>query len=341
MSRNYGYQGFRPSATIVPPSLTPGTTLDSRDHKFANVGTGLVYTKAIPTRSRWGSTVTKEGMRNTVSKDYKVPDRRGVSSDFSSEASERIRPFLGQSMYLSTYTNPAEDLAQVRRYTSSPEPFEKAFYSRTSGGKLDVKILGDVLDEAMGGVAPDWVKGKCTAACHGVRSGCIDWDTFRSKLGQILEAAINEATPVGTNIPEWMVLSAKPVPKIISDVPLKSCYQCDMGGRGEGPQTRSYTYKAGMMSTSQDLFRGTTKDTYHIPGYSGHIPASRRNPVAITQGDAAAPRPSRESIAMNCNNEVAGYTGHVPRNLMNDRGTRLCGCDPQTTSGAAALHMML
>jgi hypothetical protein len=36
-----------------------------------------------------------------------------------------------------------------------------------------------------------------------------------------------------------------------------------------------------MAGTSNDLGEGTSKQSFHLPGYGGHIPANRKNPVCI------------------------------------------------------------
>jgi hypothetical protein len=47
---------------------------------------------------------------------------------------------------------------------------------------------------------------------------------------------------------------------------VESCYQTDLGVYGTVPKERALTYKRGMLSTTHDLYGGTTKGTYHIPG---------------------------------------------------------------------------
>lgn len=342
MPGNSGYQGFTPHYAIVPPSLKPGETLISRATKFRDAGSGLVYGRPPPMRSRWGETVSRAAAASVTASHYHVPDRRGVSAQFIGDFGQTRKALNAKSVYGTTYTLVSEDLARLREAAKAPDAFEGAFRAHAENGVLDLGSLASVVDAGLGGHAAQWVEDKFRASFRGAREGRITWEQFRGALAGILRAAIHDASPNSrAAAPEWLLMSTQPVPKIVGPAPLRSCYQIDMGMAGETPQQRPYTHKGGMASTSQDLLSGTSKDTYHLPGYCGHIPASRRSPAAKRHGDAENPRPSRELLSMNTKADVAGYTGHVPRNLRNDRGARLCGLDPMTTSGAAALHHML
>ena len=59
----------------------------------------------------------------------------------------------------------------------------------------------------------------------------------------------------------------------------------DMGMAGECPSGRPFVAKTGMASTTMDLCDGSAKTTYHVPGYSGHIPCSSRNHTAADHAD--------------------------------------------------------
>ena len=98
---------------------------------------------------------------------------------------------------------------------------------------------------------------------------------------------------------------------------------------------------AGDLPHCDDLFEGTTKDTYHIPGYCGHIAASKRNPDVLLHSEAEIARENGTSLRLYHRHNVPGYTGHQPTNARNDLGERLSGAHPATTSGAAALGLVL
>ena len=140
--------------------------------------------------------------------------------------------------------------------------------------------------------------------------------------------------------PEWLV-SSRQVNTSVVKRQMKSSYQKDLGKDGELPSERPFIAKTGMASTTEDLFDGTTKDTHHIPGYCGHIPASKRNPHVVKHGDAEDPRDKATSLRLYHRHNVPGYTGHQPVNARNDLGERLSGAHPATTAGAAALGLVL
>lgn len=337
-----GYQGFTPHYAVVPPSLKPGETALSRATKFRDAGSGLVYGRPPPVRSRWGETMSRAAAATVTAGDYHVPDRRGISAEWLGGCAQRKKMFIGKSVYKTSYAAVSEDLALLRGAVKTPGAFESAFQACAKNGALDLASLPLVVDAGMGGHAAQWIKDKFLASFQGACDGRISWEQFKGAIASILQAVIYDASPDRrAAVPEWLRMSMRPVPTIVAAAPRRTCYQIDMGMAGERPKQRTYTYKSGMASTSQDLLSGTTKDTHHIPGYGGHIPASRRNPAGVEQGDAAQPRPPRELLSMNTRADVAGYTGHVPVNLKNDRGARLCGLHPMTTSGAAALQHML
>ena len=109
--------------------------------------------------------------------------------------------------------------------------------------------------------------------------------------------------------------------------------------------SRAYMAGPGMASTTNaELGEGTSKTSFHIPGYSGTIPAGSRNPVAAAQGLAAQPRRKEGTMRMYYRQNMVGYTGwgsSPPLHASNDRGPAACGANPATTSGAVALNMMI
>lgn len=139
--------------------------------------------------------------------------------------------------------------------------------------------------------------------------------------------------------PEWLRTDSNDGPHARH---LRSSYQRDIGKAGDLPTNRPFLYKNGMASTTLELCRGTPKATYHIPGYSGHAPlAADPTSNAALQADGAHVRPAHSDLRLFHNHNVPGYTGHDPKNAFNDRGPRLSGANPKTTSGAMVLGEVL
>ena len=84
--------------------------------------------------------------------------------------------------------------------------------------------------------------------------------------------------------PEWL---SKPSLNSVVARQIKSSYQMDLGMAGETPTDRPFVAKTGMASTTMDLCEGTAKATFHIPGYSGHIPCSLRDPTVKEHAEGA------------------------------------------------------
>ena len=138
--------------------------------------------------------------------------------------------------------------------------------------------------------------------------------------------------------PEW--LSKVSIHSVVARQ-MKSSYQMDLGMAGESPGSRPFVAKTGMASTTMDLCEGTAKATYHIPGYSGHIPCSSRNPTVMAHADGAAARQQRSNLRLYHRHNLPGYTGHNPSTAKNDKGPRFSGSNPLTSSGAMVIGEVL
>ena len=159
---------------------------------------------------------------------------------------------------------------------------------------------------------------------------------FHDDDSTIVQAIKNDTRKNVAGAPEWLTASKKMPPKVLSNSGIKSAMQIDIGMAGDNPADRPYKNKTGMYSTSQDMLAGTTRDTYHIPGYAGHIPASKRNPIVMQQGEMKQPRNVKNNLRLIYSHDLPGYTGHQPKAACNDIGRKKGGLDPRTTSGSAA-----
>ena len=92
--------------------------------------------------------------------------------------------------------------------------------------------------------------------------------------------------------------------------------------------------QTGMASTTMDLCDGSAKTTYHVPGYSGHIPCSSRNHTAADHADGEMARTKASNQLFYHQHNLPGYTGFNPSIAKNDKGPRFSGSSPQTSSGA-------
>jgi len=249
-------------------------------------------------------------------------------------------------MYNSTFRNfTAESLSITRLPISAyVEPWSAL---EDSSGTISLQEIPKLLSLAVDGAnstntsytAPDWIAIKFLKTFDASPTGRFTFADLESSLPTILSAIKNDTRKNVAGAPEWLTASKKMPPKVLTNSGMKSAMQIDMGMAGDNPADRPYTNKTGMFSTSQDMLAGTTRDTYHIPGYAGHIPASKRNPIVMLQGEMKEPRPIKNNLRLIYSHDLPGYTGHQPKAARNDIGRNKGGLDPRTTSGSAACGM--
>ena len=71
-----------------------------------------------------------------------------------------------------------------------------------------------------------------------------------------------------------------------------------------------------------DLTRGTTKATYHIPGYQGFLPGNTNNVKCAAVEAGLVERDPGAGISETFHTNMPSYSGHAPKVAINDRGTR-------------------
>ncbi|KAJ1447106.1 hypothetical protein M885DRAFT_543999 [Pelagophyceae sp. CCMP2097] len=95
-----GYQGFRSESTKYPPALKPGETLVSRAKKYNELTDGFEGSVGTVLRD---ATVSQMASATLRAADYRVPDKRGISSKFEAQAFA-TKPLNGLTMHRSSYT---------------------------------------------------------------------------------------------------------------------------------------------------------------------------------------------------------------------------------------------
>lgn len=101
----------------------------------------------------------------------------------------------------------------------------------------------------------------------------------------------------------------------------QTCYWDDYGKPGTNPQDK---FRHGNRSQKTHLTIGTTKGTHHMPSYAGFIPSNTANPrvAEIEQGKTLRTTYNKSNITEEMHQNTIGYTGHVPTDARNDRGSR-------------------
>ncbi|KAG5193145.1 hypothetical protein JKP88DRAFT_291989 [Tribonema minus] len=369
-----GYKGFQPHGHRLAPTLKTGEGLEVRfsDVKFSDVGHGVQYNEGPPIDEHATiKTVSAESTSHVTKQDFRPPGKRGCQAATAAAAVARTKPFLHSTLHKESYRDINQEIegfaaASVEAYRcaflaaardvqatsislcgSSGGSSSSSSSSSSDGGSegpmasptIDVNQIPGLL-VAVHSKPPRWLADRLRKACEGDRSGQVRWDTFVAALARVLSTASKDGSLlVRTAMPEWVLISRKAHPTIQHGKRITSCYQHDVGGAA--PAQRQLTFKRGMRGTTQDLFEGTTKDTFHVPGYGGFIPASKVNARAMQHGDMQDARAYSANLRLFHKHNMAGYTGHQGHAACNDRGELLCGTHPATTSGAAALGLLL
>ncbi|CAM9622909.1 unnamed protein product [Chrysoparadoxa australica] len=309
-----GYQGFRTSGQILPPSHKPGETLGSRNAKYAKTGHGVTYATKAAREGTMMKTFNQESSANVCRHDYKVPDRRGVSAFHeSAPPAERSKPFLHSTLHVDSFKTYNDYIGAIVQ--ADPELYRPAFDDLASGkGYVETRDLPQLVMKVHGASAPRWAMDKLIKALDYIRDGRVHWEDFLEGLEKIKSSLEQDIRLQKSNsVPGWLAAS-KMVKPTTEKAPQRSTYQADLGSFGHNPGTRPWTFKTGMSSTCQDLYAGTTKDTYHIPGYGGFIPRCKANARACEHGDskptATAPSTSFSCVS-NCHVQALALTAHA------------------------------
>mmetsp|Transcript_1346 Transcript_1346/g.1806 ORF Transcript_1346/g.1806 Transcript_1346/m.1806 type:complete len:350 (-) Transcript_1346:437-1486(-) len=338
----YGYQGFKSWAHQDLPNNPPGETNATRNSKFAQTGHGVVYNRPIDSELALASSkpVSFESTALVRPNDYKVPDRRGVSVNFSNQHPyERSKPFLGASTYKSNFRDFATEILNIHDFTV--EEYRDAFsrIDRDNNGYINLKEMRTLLTTVQGPQCPDWVVEKYMKFFDSNSDGRVTWEEFSDNLDSLKELILEDTRLKEKKEPEWLTASKKVYP-VVHKEGMKSTYQVDVGSKGEDPRDREFLRETGMATTTGDLLKGTSSDTHHIPGYGGHIPAKKFG-RAGDHGEGKDLRHKTANLRLFHSHNLPGYTGHQPVNPNNDKGERQTGAHRATTSGAAALGIQL
>lgn len=104
-----------------------------------------------------------------------------------------------------------------------------------------------------------------------------------------------------------------------------SSYRRDFGEECSDPMERGAPAEKFMtrMATAKELSEGTTRNTNNIPGYTGHIAASKYNRLAQAQSDAPDERIDNKKdmllyhLDQYSRSRVPHYTGYKPQDPRN------------------------
>jgi len=127
--------------------------------------------------------------------------------------------------------------------------------------------------------------------------------------------------------PEW---SLHKEPYSVQGGPRTSEFKGQFGERGTNPLDKlSRTEHMPPVIKSEEVLKlGTTQSTYHVPGYTGHMPKSLVSAETWNQALGVNTKTTslKQNITENYQTRIPGYAGHCPRNAKNDRGALRQSC---------------
>jgi len=107
---------------------------------------------------------------------------------------------------------------------------------------------------------------------------------------------------------------------------LSTTYRNSYGVFGSDPMSKvpADPTQINFKASTAEYYQGTTKATYHPPGYSGFIPETGRNPHATVQGICRNEREGTKNFELQTlfqyPQSIPGYAGYRPQTAINDVG---------------------
>jgi len=107
---------------------------------------------------------------------------------------------------------------------------------------------------------------------------------------------------------------------------LTTSYRDSFGMFGIDPRSKlpAAPNQINFTASTAENYQGTTKASYHPPGYSGFIPETGRNPHAMQQGVCQGARQGTKAFELQTlfqyPHHLPGYAGYHPQTAINDRG---------------------
>jgi hypothetical protein len=216
---------------------------------------------------------------------------------------------------------------------------------------ISTKYVAEIVNNCMGMDTPNFIVDKFVElSTKNSVGGKISWAKFSEQI-PIVENAVSAECRFRRELPALMVLMNRPRiqdKKLGSLGNMSSTYRDNFNKTKELSFADTYpgfaytkatepTNKRGLNNAAKVLYAGTTKSTYHLPGFKGHIPANVRNTRKLEHSCGETYHPVANNLrltqrGMGC---VLGYTGHVPHETSGPRQERTTACDMRTTNGAS------
>lgn len=230
---------------------------------------------------------------------------------------------------------------------SAPNPLWDTKAARPIGDPPYIRRPPDEIDRRF--VAESTFKGAYDTGLHARQQ---DYPSNVTPTGQLRPPTVTEApAPAGPfYTTEYMqkseegnltmaikkVLPPGPEPKqranrqlsgvALHEPVLRTTYRDSFGAYGVNPQSKlpGDATQINFTASTAENYQGTTKASYHPPGYSGFIPETGRNPHASAQSMCEKPRIGTKRFELQTlfqyPHHLPGYAGYRPQTSINDCG---------------------
>lgn len=308
VSKVVHYGGFQSYSDLPYPSLKPGKKELESNTIYQETARQEDQLKFYNNTNRWQTLYDQKLSKNVAPEDYQNPLRVTKT--------QVEKPLLATAGKF--ITSKAPEL-KPRTQKEQEEAFDannkglQLFYQTVSSLKRE---KGDLTQSQQRNNAPEQKTGAEQPSDYEfVKTGTEHWKT--TYMAGIKDPyAYAKATR-----PEW---SLNKEPYTVKGGPRTTENKGQFGDRGTNPLEKlNRTMRMPPVPKSEDVLKlGSTQSTFHIPGYTGHLPRSLAVPEMWDQAVGANPRTTflKQNITETYQTRIPGYSGHRPANSVNDRG---------------------
>lgn len=309
------YAGFQSYGDLPYASLKPGRKQLESNTVYQETVRKDDELKLYQNTNRW-TTLYDQNLSKTVQPEH-------YSNTLRVTKQQVEKPLLASAGKLSTMRDSqlmqkTTEGAQTKGDVSLNEKGLKLYYQTVTSLKKDQDNLAESLHQRNASASCDSHSKSQDEKQDNefVQTGTEHWKT--TYVAAIKDPyAITKATR-----PEWTLHKE---PYTVEGGPRASDYKKQFGDRGTNPLDKlTRTMQMPPVPKSEEALKlGTTQATYHIPGYTGHMPKSLVAPETWDQALGVHTRATylKQNITENYQTRVPGYSGHRAANAVNDRGT--------------------
>ena len=243
--------------------------------------------------------------------------------------------FLLRSNSNENFINPIDAKRDISSFNPEDFRFHWDTYC-TPEDAINVADVRRVVVGTLGPTQPGFIVDKFVFMARRLQSErMISWTDFSKVVDDAIKIVGVECGPKREK-PHVMAS------KIILDKGLGSGERLSTNYRDNFEKSHLYvekptTWTRADETVARPLISGSSKGTYHIPGYMGHIPRNILNPRKKTHSEGASLHAVQNDLMLTrkgCLGSMGGYAGHLPAYtvMTNERVT---GTDMRSTQGAA------